>query len=801
MRRWLATVAFSCAACAGCPPTPRVVTAPRPTLVELSPARVDGRLRPGCLGEELFVDVSEESPDACPGFREAFARELDRALPERFCAWSLDLLGQGACSAASPPLAVARATVEAVFAPRTDAQGCAVHSGHLRFHRVQLHALDASGTERRVTVPDAAAGMVIPWMRALAVKVQADLVATGSCARAEPAACPPAPEPQATAFEVGRECPARPLDLGAEAPASLQQWHLRAIDAQPAQGRPVRVALVDTGMGRAVPAEEVVRSQHADLPRDVEEQTHPHGAAMAALVREAAPSAEVHSYRAWDEQGRGLTKYVARAIEHAVYDAPLELPLVVNLSLGWSPEYTHQALLPGFEPGSGFQDPGSAGATFKTTRFEGAVGEPVKYALELLRRDRPRAIAVAAAGNRPAPSARTAGWAVVCANQPPPPAPGTCVRIESVRYEAALFYPAEWANQDTRVFPRDVPRRLALAVGALDAEHTLSTLARPSFPPGATTPSVVLTAPGDHVYVRTAGRARAAEPDACTEAEVVRGPMLPPFPMTGSSVSAALVSASLAQLQAIAGPLEHDDLVRLAVASARPNRPSTRLVGADTHGTRRPSQLRAAALMGEVDCADDRDALLALPEALAPWLDVPVLSMGCQAALDRIPEREPRNGVPDGYPFHACAPLSGSATGPLDTTCTSLNGAVLPCLDQMAAGPLGPQPIIIGCSDCRATRTGANVFVTDGEIAKAQGVTTLTQPQLLTYDRNGKFIRAFALANPPTLKPGQSFKLEWRDLTPPSGWAKTEIQFVARMPGTEPVLATAPLRNDFEPIP
>ncbi len=275
---------------------------------------------------------------------------------------------------------------------------------------------------------------------------------------------------------VGREaCAVQPM-------AAPTDWHTHAIGAAgpaPAFGlgaadRP-HLALVDTGVEPAIEAALDVQSRDyvGMVPEPSDPNTHRHGAAMADLIRQLAPQtmARVTAYRVMDGGGVGVVGHVARAVDAAIQDDGD--PLVVNLSLGWLPEYERRRTVYG---------------DACQTREDG-VGEALRYVLTTAREaDDPMrpVLVVSAAGNRPlsgekpefhdvqagaAYDACTTGWWDF--GRPP------------------MLMPAEWSR--TTACTGAGP--LALAVGAVDANDTPSALSI-----AEAEAETALVAPGQHVH-------------------------------------------------------------------------------------------------------------------------------------------------------------------------------------------------------------------------------------------------------------------------------------------------------------
>ncbi|MEZ4470019.1 MAG: S8/S53 family peptidase [bacterium] len=307
----------------------------------------------------------------------------------------------------------------------------------------------------------------------------------------------------------GRSCLAGQLGAAHHADEAMRTWHLDRLAVVPPGPAGAVIALLDTGVEADLQRELGLRAMPGPLdllPRErLDDGTpvpepaglpDPHGAAMALLLRQIAPSAPIADHPVLGAEGRATVDRVAQSLDRVAFESRRD-PVVVNLSLGWPPE---------LEQGRVLRGPRSlAGAGCAVD--EDPVGESVRYALRMAQlRDQGRlrqsgpTLVVAASGNRapllPDPGEAYAGLF------DSHPAYDAC--------EAAgpddLFYPAAWDGRVSCTERREAGPPLVLAVGATDARDLPAALAPPVpsppwWPPAST-------------YVSAAGADR-SPPPAC----------------------------------------------------------------------------------------------------------------------------------------------------------------------------------------------------------------------------------------------------------------------------------------------
>ncbi len=495
---------------------------------------------------------------------------------------------------------------------------------------------------------------------------------------------------------------ARACDAVAQSPAApteaMRRWHLDHLglpdDADPPRAA-AHVALVDTAPDPAVAAALGVTVRPGPAPAL-------HGTAMAALVRQVAPGAQIAVFPALTPDHTGPVGDVARSIARALSALPADAPRIINLSLGWPPELNRRTGLVG-----PILD-GRDGQQCETT--EDPTGAPVRWAL--MRAAEAGVMVIAAGGNR-----ADAVWldARVPSDEDARDRCAADWRAEIRAQPAPLFYPAQWGLERSCADGEDPldGRRLALPVAAHDARDRAA---------GLTTPFTYATlmAPGQHVVVDGPARRRArsvcVDGDTPPPAAAQDGVRLPAT-LSGTSVAAALTSGLVARwLGALAGRADVDPAaisprqIELALrATATPVCAGPRVFG-DLNYRRIgwPGLARladCAALPAVLDCldAEDDDRPLAVSDTLA----------ACEAALAACAvELEPLEDcdadpppTPD-WNDAECGPLRPADPAAPDLSRACAAGAcpfegLAP--DRYSVGGLGPQPQDPWCPDCRFT--------------------------------------------------------------------------------------------------
>ncbi len=562
-----------------------------------------------------------------------------------------------------------------------------------------------------------------PWLHVQQVAV---CPVVRSLRRAAVAVAPGAAEGDEARVAAGRVCSLSGMAGEEPFTEAMRRWHLDRIDpawedpgVEPAGGVRVHVALVDSGVeaGLVGATEEAPEQPFSDeLPPEMAR----HGTLMGLAIRQLAPWPEVvmHSLRIFDPGGQATTHDLATALDHALFEIERSgSPLVVNLSLGWPPELGRRRLVQTVHSecdrlGCGSEDPSSPDAV-----FEDGAGEAVRYVLDQARaldREGEPVVVVAAAGNRPGAATYNAG-VYESAFGVAGSLSDSCVGDEPIT--GSWFLPGEWGYVPTCEETADTPpgrRFTALTVGALDV------LDGPGIFTGLGSETAT-AAPGEHVVVDV--------PEGGGPAPEWLGL---PTSVTGSSMSAALVTGAIAQAQMVrqlAGdpPLTWPEAVQLtyltAVGLGRPAR-----IYKGEGDVRRVSLCR---LREALRCGNDGDPPEPCPaggvvgclQSLAAQVTVALpgtLFETCQACLaacgldERCPEAEPAQlGWADGYvaAFEATAdigPVPGGpeaeappcATGEDEACPWDLDAAGGAVVDLYSLGQLGPQPSEGGCPDC-----------------------------------------------------------------------------------------------------
>ncbi len=521
----LAVLMFGCA------------TEPDPVAEVASASRVAEPGRP-CRSDAFFVDipVRNELPSYLTNtnFLTAFATnlELEANAPGKpwFC-------GAGAVTCPTSAIAVeAGSLLPQRSTPVWRAEG------HLRHYRVKF--MSTGRNPSRLLVRDEARCHVVSRIRKLFE------LASGV--------------PASDMLLVGRECDASVSGVEGAPDADMLSWHLTriglpvsALDVQPPATSNVDFALVDSGVIASVQAGIGVASEDDVVGTP---GRHVHGSALGILARQVAPDAAIHSVRVLDAGGTGTSGNIALGLDQLLFDNTSTAPLVINLSLGWPSQLAEVSRLVGE-----YCTPGQSCSTGQVcSTFEDAYGESVRYVLEVARR-------MDVAGTRPIFVASSAG------NLPLPPNPALFPTYvgpsgpdpDCTEAPPTLFFPAEWSRTDT-CQPENVRReRLTVAVSATDDRNRRAQISIP----GEETPIV---APGQHVYAAYSGAPATSEAPVCSGATMSFPPAVTlPVALTGTSVSAALVSAAAARAQARlqlqgSAPLKRTALARLIYLTGTP---------------------------------------------------------------------------------------------------------------------------------------------------------------------------------------------------------------------------------------
>ena len=792
----------------------------------------DLNIYPGCRRDSFFVEfpVWVEAPDEA--FGEALEFELDRIAndPEN-ATWLCD-----ANDAACRLTLEERGPLDVRVTPVLEERSIALRDdGHRRFHRVSLHL---AGRARSLSVREEALCDVVSTLR--------DLV-----------------PPDA---RVGRECDL--VAMGVEAMAinlcrPLRNWHLERMGLptprfcgwpaqslwqrlfrywrrriRPTQADPTMptVALIDSGIAPDI-AEAYGLPEPVDLLPDelAGGVLHRHATLMTLLIRQFVPRAWIQSIRVLDEQGVGITADLARGIDYALFELPrgAELPLVINLSLGWPPELGRPRLLRGED---------------QCVVAEDGVGEVVRYTLEVARRrednDGPVAL-IAAAGNRPGRVIDEAFFGPAPSNHPDPE---PCAPLAAPIDGASMFHPGQWARQRTCRATEapgvdERPIAAVTAIGGVDAYDRPIAVAQPGV-------HASLVAPAEHVYTWDDHRVFPATRRAftCFPPEDP-APLTMPAATTGTSVAAALATGAAVralQLHAIVDalraryggrpmePLFGNRLMRLLYLTGervcddgRVRRSHEAMPVRRLHFGRLRQLYEvcdAAAFDDIIAClSDDDDGSLAGPDeplharcgpivaACAPDIAVGLMGDDC------VPVELEAPGWPAGYaPSQACAgPRNGPVVEITDPElCAAQPGG---CVfernpDRHGMGAAGPQPHNPPCPDCAiklVLSPGGQVVDTWTLVlelnADLKPGTDFQMPYVFVDgpSANDDFaIKLSALSDPATWKPGDSVVITNLPIVDgmaadPAYWkaAKAKLVVDVKAPGaTKASSDTSPLR-------
>jgi hypothetical protein len=433
----------------------------------------NGQMGRGCRDDLYFVDVplSLAKPWSSLRIPNAVRTSLQGLARARKATWFCPSDG-GACAPPDPVV-----TLESVLPQRADAGRT---DGHLRYLRY------------RFSQPD---GSPMP----VDLDARCDVVATLQSLFLARGVDP------ATRLNIGRECEAQGQTPEGLASPDMTLWHMDRMGlpmsyaAPPpaaAAAYPVDIALIDSGVDAAIAEAagiEVDFTTPPGAPGDV--VPHRHGSAMALLLRQAAPEARIRSYIALDPNNTSTVGDVAWALDRALYDPARDpnVPLVINMSLGWPAEFGYRAQLLGYVR-DGVRSPGGVTCNL----VEDAAGESVRYLLERARvaDNNPAPVSVfAAAGNRTRPT--DTGTAV---DPSAHPRKDPCA-TSYVAPGGDLFFPAAWALRKSckvTAAGTTTPVALAVAVGGVDDRGLDSVVTM-------TDQEVALVAPGEHVYAALGG--------------------------------------------------------------------------------------------------------------------------------------------------------------------------------------------------------------------------------------------------------------------------------------------------------
>jgi subtilisin family serine protease len=772
-----------------------------------------------CDRGDFYVEARLGARTPCPDFDEKLGRALRESpglpsLDEAVCSWGANGC-EVPCDGEDARVRFAQRRVEVqverVLQPQ---QGDAI--GHLRFFRVRYWMIDGNRRTQVQVNPNRVCDAVNRLRQAVETVTEQMGAACGvqeqmaECASGNRAA------PADYAFNIGQECPIRPSHVGAVATEGMKSWHKRRINgrARPTrvpdvrEGRPsraagARVALIDTGVHTKIRDAKLKPAASTTDPGD---DPQFHGSAMALLMRGIAPNVQIDSQRIMDASGVTTTAELARAIEQAVY-APGNLPLIINLSLGWPGEFS----LPWFPQGVSLSlNRDRTWSDHACATVDDGVGEAVRYMLirarELEASGR-RITVVAAAGNVPPVSEegqlnarqatlrgmdctndlersrrifqRDPRWSRVSpdrlnplraswcsngkANGPLPYLPGGWSLGAPLAANSVGPGVAPYFNRVTNECSTDA---LTLTVGAVDAREQTIYTPDPAF-------KAKLVAPGQHVYVDPPNFPQVAEAGYCG-ATAPTG-LVMPMSFTGTSVSTALVTGVVAAMQKTwaglgapgATALKQAELATLLALGST----------ATTDGARRPSLCRLRALLKEDGCLQSLRCAFAGPRARR-CRGVPPPSTACN--LNQcLADGDTAAAWPASYAPADCAAVPAAVVQDWNPTCSGTD-----CLSGHEAGLVGPQPSEPICPDCRFDVDSHFKAVSRVELGtKFPGGQDVRRPRLLVKaGGNYKLIDFNVTGN---LKPGWVGKLTNIDVNPISSsladWKTGSAWFVVEL--------------------
>jgi hypothetical protein len=635
---------------------------------------------------------------------------------------------------------------------------------------------------------------------------------------------------------VGRECSFRGMALQGpsptEATASVAErnWHLDHLDPAALgavdDAPPVRILLVDSGVDPdAVGPLAVTPFSDAAPGRPLT----PHGTQMALLLRQIAPAAlaELLDVRVMDDRSLASTGTLARSLQDALKhsqglrDGGLTL---VNFSFGWPPELT----VPRYLPGRALPDGRGCAAV------EAPIGEEVRHVLyaarQLAARDAAAGpvVTFSAAGNRAdaAEVLDAAGGSVLGSEAPFDRVPA-CRPFE---FEPRFFGPGDLARLPT--CDREglgEPMRLTTALGGIDSRGFPGALTNAAEPP--------LVAPGQSVYATAPGLEQPAEPanarwcgprPPLAEASGPPAPVPVPSAVSGTSAAAALTTGSAALVaravyQRYGTWPDQDALAGLLYDAGRAMpRPVDGLPRATEDGLEvRAVQLCRTARL--IECEDYMRCALGPAPAGSPAIGRPdcvAAGEGClavaqcpeaplgllEADVERLlsmPTCITDEGLATaGFPADACA---GDLSCPYHEG-PGTDGVVRRAYDRYSVGRLGPQPDILGCTECKLVVQGDTLSAVLQLSRSLPAGTRFGDATIEFTDASGRVV-AFGLTatgvSPAvsTWLPGTTVKLDKVRVVAPvarttTSWRTTRARFVSTLTSsawTAPVRDSSPL--------
>ncbi len=654
---------------------------------------VTPRLGRPCRTTSFFVDAPLSQAAPADTFRVQLQNDLRASLPAQL-GWF--------CEANDAPCLGAHANASAYVVSVLPAR--TANDGHRRFFRAYFSLDGLEPLEVR------------EHEQCSAVKALREAVGRLSGAPAYEEVCPAtggciADGTLYSGIRVGRECAASLM--GAEAvmgaPGSdTETWHRTRIGAHllspVTSASSIHVALLDTGIDPSMNAALGVSTAKdyvatGPVPGEETAGLHQHGTKMAILMRQImGPAPKLHSYRVLDGQGVATIGSFARSFDRVVHDTAFNnQTLIINASLGFPPELLRRSVLSGAD---------------QCRTIEDGAGEAVRFVASVARQRSDaglqKVIVIASAGNRATSGSVDAEFftGAELAGTGPDPCPGT-------PSSAPLFAPAEYGRAKTCRDGATLPP-LSMPIGAVDERERPMALA-------IADSETALVAPGEHVYVSHPAGEKNDEELVCAEG-LVGDPQRGKYPavLTGSSVSAALTSASAARVQAelalrsgATATLDWRRLSRLLYVSGTPlcrnntaGEPVHRLsVDRAVAAARCPAVIAKCATGGSVtadldhalfatlDCKDALAACAGLGPTNCPaaggelaWPPALITAVGCPAGTDPAQCLEPNECREDCV---GCSTLDPPPNAKL--------------LDSYSLGAIGPAPAGPGgCPECLA---------------------------------------------------------------------------------------------------
>ncbi|MCK6573652.1 S8 family serine peptidase [Myxococcota bacterium] len=631
---------------------------------------------------------------------------------------------------------------------------------------------------------------------------------------------------------VGRECSFRGMALQGPSPTEAaateaeRAWHLNLLDPAALgpvdDAPPVRILLVDSGVDAdAAGPLSVTPFSDAAPGRPLT----PHGTQMALLLRQIAPAglADLLDVRVMDDRSLSSTGTLARALQEAlnhslrIGDGGLTL---VNLSFGWPPELT----VPRYLPGRALPDGRGCAA------IEAPIGEEVRHVLYAARLQSERdpaagpVVAFAAAGNRADASEviDAAGESALGGEAPFDRTPA----CRPAGFEARLFGPGDLARLPT--CDREgvgTPMRLTTAIGGIDARGYPAALSNAAEPP--------LVAPGQSVYATAPGLEQPAEPAnarwcgprpplAAADGPPAAVPV--PSAVSGTSAAAALTTGAAALVARAVyqrhGAWPAQDALASILYDA--GRPMPQPLDGSPRATEGGLEVRSVQLCRTarlIECDDYLRCALGPAPAGAPAIGRPdclAAAEGCigLAQCPEAPLEQPEVDVDRLLGMPACIRgddligVGASAEACIrDLSCPhhdgpGTDGVVRRAYDRYSVGRLGPQPDILGCTECRLIVQG-DTLSASLQLSRSLPVGTRFSEATMEFtDASGRTATLdlnTTGVSPPVAAwlPGTTVTLTKVRVGAPvartlASWSKTRARFVSTLTSTA---WTAPVRD------